>query len=91
MRNALVSNGLRECTTVREEELPVQSFAGLSCVHLSPKGPCTQIVYTLALKYLSIYIYIYIGTTLRPMYIRTTWAHGPLGFELAQDLFGACG
>ena len=32
----------------------------------NPKGPCTQIVSTVALKYL---YRLYIGTTLRPEYI----------------------
>ena len=38
----------------------------------NPKGPCTQIVYTLALKYS-----LYMGT-LGPKYI-LIWVHGPLG------------
>ena len=36
-----------------------------------PKGPCTQIVYTWALKYSS---YRYIGPK-----VHTIWVHGPLG------------
>ena len=39
---------------------------------LFPKGPCTQIVYTLALKES---LYRYIGAKLY-----TIWVHGPLGF-----------
>ena len=38
-----------------------------------PKGPCTQIVYTLALKYS---LYGYIGPK-----VCTIWVHGPLGLE----------
>ena len=36
-----------------------------------PKGPCTHIVYTLALKYS---LYRYIGPK-----VYTIWVHGPLG------------
>ena len=39
-----------------------------------PKGPCTQIVYTLALKYL------YRDYIKAKVY--TIWVHGPLGAEL---------
>ena len=38
---------------------------------ITPKGPCTQIVYTLALRYS---LYRYIGPK-----VYTTWVHGPLG------------
>ena len=38
---------------------------------INPKGPCTQIVYTLALKY-SLYRYI-------EAKVYTIWVHGPLG------------
>ena len=37
-----------------------------------PKGPCTKIVYTWALKYS---LYRYIGPK-----VYTIWVHGPLGF-----------
>ena len=46
----------------------------LSCVGSgfhNPKGPCTQIVYTLALKYL------YRDYIKAKVY--TIWVHGPLG------------
>ena len=38
-----------------------------------PKGPCTQIIYTLALKYS---LYRYIGPK-----VYTIWVHGPLGLH----------
>ena len=38
-----------------------------------PKGPCTVIVYTLALKYS---LYRYIGPK-----VYAIWVHGPLGFR----------
>ena len=41
-----------------------------------PKGPCTQIVYTLALKYS---LYRYIGPK-----VYTIWVHGPLGYGLGH-------
>ena len=40
-----------------------QAVSWGSLKHKNPKGPCTQIVHTLAPKYL------YLGTTLRPKYI----------------------
>ena len=40
---------------------------------LYPKGPCTQIVYTLALKYS---LYRYVGTK-----VYSIWVHGPLGLS----------
>ena len=45
-------------------------------VVLKPKGPCAQIVYTLALKYS---LYGYIGPK-----VYTIWVHGPLG-EYSTD------
>ena len=46
---------------------------GTSYVVPFPKGPCTQIVYTLVLKYS---LYRYIGPK-----VYTIWVHGPLGFR----------
>ena len=43
-----------------------------------PKGPCTHIVYTLALKYS---LYRYIGPKVYPI-----WVHGPLGVDLLRFL-----
>ena len=40
-------------------------------INLDPKGPCTNIVYTLALKYS---LYKYIGPK-----VYAIWVHGPLG------------
>ena len=47
------------------------SLRGALYKGLGFKGPCTQIVYTLALKYS---LYRYIGTK-----VYTIWVHGPLG------------
>ena len=41
----------------------VSRFTGQWVQNIDPKGPCTQVVDTLAPKYLNI------GTTLRPKYI----------------------
>ena len=49
---------------------------GISGVPI-PKGPCTQIVYTLALKYS---LYRYIGPK-----VYTVWVHGPLGYYRSRD------
>ena len=42
-----------------------------------PKGPCTQIVYTLALKYS---LYRYTGPQ-----VYTVWVHGPLGIAFGPS------
>ena len=47
--------------------------------HRAPKGPCTQIVYTLAPKYL------YRDYFKANVY--TNWAHGPLGFFFHSNAF----
>ena len=44
-----------------------------------PKGPCTQIGHTLALK---CSLYRHIGPK-----VYTIWIHGPLGLMKAEDLF----
>ena len=44
----------------------------LALLGVYPKGPCSQIVYTLALKYTSLYRYF--GAKLYAI-----WVHGPLG------------
>ena len=44
-----------------------------------PKGPCAQIVYTLALKYLY--------TDYSKAKVNSIWVHGPLGFGRIADIF----
>ena len=44
---------------------------GFRIFRVYPKGPCAQIVYTLALKY---FLYGYLGPK-----VYTLWVHGPLG------------
>ena len=47
-----------------------------------PKGPCTQIVYTLAPKY--VYYSDYVKANVYPVY--TIWVHAPLGLDPAAPL-----
>ena len=43
------------------------------------KGPCAQIVVTLAPKYVCMYIYIYIYRDYISAKVYTTWVHAPFG------------
>ena len=69
------------CQGTTNPGLPKAETLPTTIVPFTPKGPCTQIVDTLALKYLfkekSIYIY-------------TIWAHGPLvrGRHFGSRTFG---
>ena len=60
------------------------SFRGFTFKDKYPKGPCTQIVYTLALKYL---YRDYIKAN-----VYTIWVHGPLGvvFKVVGGHARAC-
>ena len=55
------------------DQWPIKS-SFLKLLLMNPKGPCTHIVYTLALKYS---LYRYIGPK-----VYAIWVHGPLGEEL---------
>ena len=56
---------------LNQDRLETASLRGPAKLGFNPKGPCTHIVYTLAVKYS---LYRYIG-----FQVYTIWVHGPLG------------
>ena len=73
----LLSSRVQTCQMLQSQPKAPNLQSPIQKPEPFPKGPCTQIVYTLALKYS---LYRYIGAK-----VYTIWVHGPLRLMLQSQ------